>query len=159
MTCKLQQAGDTIVEVLIVIAVLSLVLTAAFLTSTASFKNTIDAKEHGEAQALATSQLEKIKALAASNPTSVFTSTNFCVDITTVTPSVYAATDARCVMKSDGTTPAPAGSEPAYIVSVHPTTSGGSNPSFVFQVNVKWDSVTGHGQANISLWYRLYQSS
>ena len=158
MTAKLQQAGDTIVEVLIVIAVLSLVLTAAFLTSTASFKNTIDAKEHGEAQALASSQLEKVKALAVSNPTSVFTSADFCVDITTTTPSVYAASDARCIMKSDGT-PAPSGFEPAFTVTVHPTTSGGSNPSYVFKANVNWDSITGHGKADLALWYRLYSSS
>ncbi len=57
----IRQAGDTIVEVLIAIAIVSLVLTGAY-ASTRRSRNAIQtAQEQGEALKIAESQLEYIK--------------------------------------------------------------------------------------------------
>lgn len=58
---SLYDRGDTIVEVLIAIAVVSLVLAAAFTSTRRSASATRTAQEHGEALKLAESQVEQIK--------------------------------------------------------------------------------------------------
>ena len=76
------QSGDTIVEVLISIAVLSLVLTAAFVTSNRSLQGVRDAQEHSEALSILQGQVETL--LASDKPTqdSIFDGAdnkNFCL--------------------------------------------------------------------------------
>jgi prepilin-type N-terminal cleavage/methylation domain-containing protein len=148
---NVHQAGDTIVEVLIAIAVLSLILTAAFITANNSLKATRDAEEHGQAQALVTAQLEKVKQLASANPTSIFVAFPFCVDSSLQVIDLSSPGNAAaCTLKSDGTTPAPSGFEPAYHLSV-------SQNANIFTATATWASATGSGKANVSMAYRVYQ--
>ncbi len=58
MSLKLKQRGDTIVEVLIATAVVSLVLTGAMAISNSSLKRIRGAQERSEAQAYAQSTVE-----------------------------------------------------------------------------------------------------
>lgn len=58
-TRNLNQAGDTIVEVLIAVVVVSVVLVGAYTISNASLRQIRMAQERGEAQKLATGILEK----------------------------------------------------------------------------------------------------
>src|SRR3989344_3190782 len=80
----LGKRGDTIVEVLIALAVLGLVLAGAYVSSNRSLGDSRDAQERGEALKIIESQAEQIKTMAKSNPNSLFsaaTSSNiFCID-------------------------------------------------------------------------------
>lgn len=86
-----RQNGDTIVEVLIVIAIISLVLGGAFASSRSSLVATQQSHERGEAVKFLEQQLELLKAAAEGNDTHIFDpslTTPFCLDLTltVVTP-------------------------------------------------------------------------
>ena len=68
---KIGNAGDTIVEVLIAIAVVSLVLGGAFTSTRRSSNTTRTAQEQGEALKLAESQVEQIKIALDNDPPSL----------------------------------------------------------------------------------------
>jgi type II secretory pathway pseudopilin PulG len=65
---SLQQGGDTIVEVLIAISIVSLVLVGAFVTSNRSLQSTRDTQEHAEATKLAEAQIEMARSYIESHP-------------------------------------------------------------------------------------------
>ncbi len=73
--------GDTIVEVLIAIAVVSLVLAGAFTSTRRSANATRTAQEYGEALKLAETQVERIKiAVDNNNSPNVLSAGSFCID-------------------------------------------------------------------------------
>src|SRR5487761_1385964 len=78
---RLTQAGDTIVEVLIAMAVISLVLAGAFLTTRNSQTGVLNSQEHAAALKLIESQLEQLRSVASANPPNlgVFTTSKFCM--------------------------------------------------------------------------------
>lgn len=65
---KINMRGDTIVEVLIAIAVVSLVLAGSYASTRRSANATRTAQEQGEALKFAESQVEQIKAALESSP-------------------------------------------------------------------------------------------
>jgi type II secretory pathway pseudopilin PulG len=148
---KLGQRGDTIVEVLICIGIISLVLTGAYVTSHRSSTGVRNSQEHAEALKLVESQLEQVRANVTDGLGDVFTvSTPFCmVDAKPVSASV-APGSAKCVQNSSGN---PTTSQPAYKLTTTRTTSGSGS---LFTMHAVWDSVTGSGQAQESMTYRLY---
>jgi type II secretory pathway pseudopilin PulG len=84
MSRVLAQTGDTIVEVLVAMAVLSLVLGGAYVTARHSLIATRQAQERSEALALVQGQIETLRGLAAEAtlpPTNLFNeSHDFCLD-------------------------------------------------------------------------------
>lgn len=87
ITCRLWRTdrGDTIVEVLLAIAVVSAVLGGAYVSANRSFNNTRQSQERGEASKLVEGQLERLKQATQSNPTLYFnlpetTPYPFCLD-------------------------------------------------------------------------------
>lgn len=76
---KLNKAGDTIVEVMVVLSILGLAIGISYATATRSLKSTRAAQENAEATAVLQSQLETLRYLAPSmsNPTTYGT---FCID-------------------------------------------------------------------------------
>lgn len=84
---NLRQAGDTIVEVLIAIAVVSAVLAGAFTSVRQSTQTTRSAQEQSEALKLAEAQLEQIKAAVTEGTPDVISIGSFCIDGTTITGS------------------------------------------------------------------------
>lgn len=74
------QGGDTIVEVLISIAILGTVLAGAYVTSNRSLLAERTAQEHTEALTLAESQVESLIGVGAPKApaTSIFTAGNYC---------------------------------------------------------------------------------
>lgn len=132
----IRQRGDTIVEVLIAIAIAGSVLTGAFAISNRSLQQIQMAQEHTEAQKIASSQVEKLDAFIADNPTYVTgspTPSTFCID--TNGSGKYVAVS-----------PSPAvcnfGVDNRYGSSI--TKIVGSNNNF--QVNVGWDGLNGNPQ-------------
>lgn len=79
-------AGDTIVEVLIALAIISLVITVSFATSQRALKIGQSAQERTEALKIAESQVETLKAMRAQTTSpNIYTAVNtFCVDPSTV---------------------------------------------------------------------------
>lgn len=81
------QGGDTIVEVLLAIAIASSVLGIAFATSSRNLRATRDVQEHAEATRLIQGQIEALRHTYYANPSSIPDTTNpFCMNGSTVVP-------------------------------------------------------------------------
>src|SRR5262245_22324828 len=107
------QRGDTIVEVLVAIGVISLVLGAAYVMTNRSAQNTRAAQERDNALKLAESQVERLKGLAATNPSAVFSGpTPFCI---ADNGSVWDANDNNCFVNTAGI---PVSTEPRFHLSI-----------------------------------------
>src|ERR1051325_5182355 len=98
-----RQRGDTIVEVLISLTVISLVLGGAYVTTNKSLIATRTAQERGNALKLAESQVEQIKGVAAINPSAIFTAAGtFCVYSSGGTLTVVGVPNVNCVVNTAG---------------------------------------------------------
>ena len=80
---KLNQRGDTILEVLISVAILSLILTTSFTLANRSSQATRQAAERGESSKFAQSEIEKLKYyLSTPNLTSMPSANSyFCLEV------------------------------------------------------------------------------
>ena len=147
--------GDTLVEVLMAILVLSTVLAGAYVTTSRSALGIRNSQENGEALKLLQGQLEQIRQNASALAAPVFSQpqgTPFCLVDAVVT------TGATCTRnRSDQA--AAANETPAYDISVVRGDCGISPtpPCHKFTVKATWDTVTGNGPANEQLTIRLYQ--
>lgn len=145
---KLTQAGDTIVEVLIAMLVISVILGGAFVTTHNSQNGVRDSQEHAEALKLAESQLEQLRADASGPSPTVFGATTpFCMYNSQVSPGA----SNNCQQNSSGV---PTSTEPIYHLVI---TRLPSNGGFIFTIDVNWAEVNGHGSADEKMVYRLYQ--
>lgn len=144
----LNQRGDTIAEVLVVIGILSLILSGAFVLTNRSLQSARSAQERLSAIKLVESQVEQIKNVSGTaNSATIFGPSipnPFCINASGV---VVAASNAACTMGAEGN---PATGQPAYKISV-------SRVGNDFTVNNKWDSATGRGQETIIIKYRAYE--
>lgn len=144
---SLRERGDTIVEVLIAITVISAVLGGAYVATNRSFLASRDAQERTAGLKLVESQLEQLKGVIASSPNTIFGGSvpaSFCV---TGPTSVADSGNSACYLDSSGT---PTGGEPRYHLSI--TRSGNT-----FTVKNDWAAVRGGAQNHIQMKYRLYQ--
>lgn len=140
-----RERGDTIIEVLIVIAVISLVLAGAYVTTNRSLLATRAAQERGNALKLAESQIEEIKGLAATNPTALFgTTAPFCITGTPPTPVTVSGTN--CTFSLPGN---PTGSGPQFAISITRTSN-------YFVLSETWTDVSGRVTDSLRLRYRVY---
>ena len=139
------QRGDTIVEVLISIAVVSLILGGAFATTSRSLASTRDAQERSDGLKLVESQLEQLKNIAATDPDAIFGSApaSYCI----ASGSVLASTNNAC--KVDATGVYVSGATPQYNLAV-------SRIGSVFTITNTWDDVRGR-QSNVEMKYRLHE--
>ena len=78
MHLKLGKRGDTIVEVLVVLAVLGLAIGTSFAIANHSLKDARDAQEHSEAVELVQQQIEDLR-LVSSNSAIYTQPGNFCI--------------------------------------------------------------------------------
>lgn len=143
-----RQRGDTLVEVLIAIAVVSMVLGGAYAVTNRSLLATRAAQERAIALKLAESQVERIKGIMATNPDSVMTMTgDFCIAANTGLP--VASTNSACLVDTDGN-PAPSSVQPAFRIVVN--RSGNT-----FTVTEGWEDVNGKQTDSLQLRYRVYE--
>lgn len=167
---KLNVRGDTIVEVLIAIIVLSTVLVTAYALATRSLKENQQAQEHSQALKIAEGQLEALKAYNDNTGGQVNGANGgFCFDSTgkliqgtfgSSEPSI-ARPDPKLTTASGGYPvdctqslaldgPCNASSGTCYYIGVRKDVSGDQ-----FIVTVRWDSIM-KGQDEVSLNYRTY---
>jgi prepilin-type N-terminal cleavage/methylation domain-containing protein len=140
------QRGDTLVEVLIAIAVVSLILGGAYVTTSRSLQATRAAQERSTALKLAESQIEQIKGLVNTNPTAVFGAPSpFCIAAATGLP--VDASEDDCGVDESG---AINSVEPVYHLSVE---RAGND----FTLTATWFNVSGRQTDSLQLRYRAYE--
>lgn len=148
---RLNQAGDTIVEVLIAIAVVSMVLGGAYVTTNKSLQGTRAAEERGNAIKLSESQLEQLKAMLA-NATDAASiegkASDFCIIQNAGLYALPNAGTTACRLSVAGVTKA--SGEPAFNVTIHKQSAD------VYKVTTRWNSILNPGQDNVQLTYRVY---
>lgn len=144
---KLAERGDTIVEVLISIAVISMILGGAYVTTNKSLQGTRAAQERSDALKLTESQLEAMKALAGTdNGGGLFANGlgDFCV----YNQAIIAATSANCKVNAKGS---PTTAQPAYTLKVTRTNTN------TFTVRATWAAIERSGTDSLDMTYRIYQ--
>jgi len=137
------ERGDTIVEVLIAIAVASLILVTAYVTTRHSLMSVQDTQEHSEALQLAQSQVE---ALRSTQKTPV-SGGCFGSDGTT-------ASGPGCGLDSTGARfNSDTSRSTEFTVAITSTTDNGSGMT-TYKVLTSWDSLLGPGKDFVTLYYQ-----
>lgn len=132
---KLDSAGDTIVEVLLAIAIVSVTLGAAYVAANRSLRATRLSQERGEALKYAESQVEMLRAYITHNDDrSPAQGTDKC--ITGVT--------------SVSNTPCKKGPDNRYSISTSYLTTAPAT----YRINVIWDAYGGGEEQKVTLYYR-----
>lgn len=143
MIKQARQSGDTIVEVLIAVAIISIVITVSFATAQRSLQIGRRAQERTEGLKVAESQVEILKALAPLTTPNIFDSTassptnpTFCVTPTQII-------NIGCAEGPDN----------RYNKQITRVDNGTES---TFNIRVYWDSLRG-GQEDIVISYRIHR--
>lgn len=142
---KKRQRGDTIVEVLIAIGIVSLVLTAAYNMSNRNSRTMQDVREQTRAQKLVEAQIESLR--IDNNPTSMASKCYVKVkndDGSIETKAVNVGT--ACTVDADGYQVADSYNGAKYSLSI--TLSG----DMLYTVQAQWDKLDG-SHANVTIYY------
>lgn len=142
----LKQQGETIVEVLIAVAVIGMTLGGAFVTTNRNIQASRNTEERSAALKIAESQIEQLKTLATNNPTKIFVDAlpgEFCLNA----GEVFASTNSRCKVDLKGNAVT---ATPQYEIRA---SKSGNN----FAVRVNWDQVGRTNQGNVRMVYRLHE--
>lgn len=151
---QLGQAGDTIVEVLIAIAVISAVLGSAYAITNNSVKSNQEAQEHSAALKVAESQLEQLKGWMEKGNTVPGTGSNFCMYV--------GADNSNQLEQSGENLPSTDASKyPANCKKAHDTVTDRfltiiNRTGDTYTVHVDWDGPKGI-RDSVSMVYRVYQ--
>lgn len=158
----LSQKGDTLVEVLIAMVIVSVVLGGAYVSSNNSFKATQTAKERDIALRVAESQVERIRGFKTQQPNApINNDTCFTPALAMVGNSGLPPLDtdnlrgtggsynAACVVTSVGATYAPGVNDIPY----HSDIQASGND---YTVHVRWPRSGGGQNQEIILRYRYY---
>lgn len=157
--------GDTIVEVMIVLAILGFAISIAFATANRSLINARQAQEHSEAVAFVQSQIEALRSMAPISTegapgTGIFDSsrTIFCLRNNPPTlvfepSSVTPATSADCNFGTASRYHIVVYSCDNYISS--PCAAAATNNN-TFTVQASWDDVAGDGRDTATTIYRVH---
>jgi type II secretory pathway pseudopilin PulG len=154
---KITSTGDTIVEVLISMAVVSLILSGAYATVNRTVINARQAQERGEAIKQVEGQLEKLRTLSKDPTNGVATTTSvFCVSRTTGSLQSFTAPAVNPPMPSldiDNFANYPAdcaeGTAPVnYYMSIERNNE-------IYTVRARWDRLGGE-RDEVVIVYRLY---
>jgi Tfp pilus assembly protein PilV len=157
---RLMQTGDTIVEVLLAMAVMSLILGGAYSIANRSLIGGRQAQERGEALKFTEAQVEKVKTLAGTNYAQLQQATLYCLDDTLTNKNItglssfppLASTNlgvypAECINQNpDGT--------PGFYHYAIQYDSASSND--VFTVVTRWDRAGGGGFDEVRLIYKVH---
>ncbi|HEY5667865.1 MAG TPA: hypothetical protein VIR03_01745 [Candidatus Saccharimonadales bacterium] len=144
---RLGEAGDTLVEVLMAIAVLGLALAGAFVTTNHSLLATRGSQERENGMKLVESQLEQVKNLASTNANAVFGAgvpASFCVNSS---GAVVSSANASCTVDASGVATT---AQPAYHLAITRNVN-------TFTITNRWTDVSGRQQDSVQMTYRVYQ--
>lgn len=155
------QRGDTIVEVLISVAVLSLVLTTTFALANRNSQANRQAAERGEALKIAQSEMERLKFYLSSTGVDIpAPGSNFCMklsgtEIVTLTGTL--PTDPNSDKNLSNTaiysSQCQDGVGSLYYRVVQ---RGAGSNSNTYTAYVRWQAVTGNGVDQVAVVHKLY---
>lgn len=146
----LRNRGDTIIEVMIVLAVLGLAITMSYTTANRSLLATRQAQENARATQLLYSQIEQMRLLAAvpsPSPTqNIFRAVGapFCV---TVVSGVYAVLDTTapaCLVDN------------LYRLSITHTDNPAAGRPNTFTLTATWLDASGRENSTVTMNYRIH---
>lgn len=156
--------GDTIIEVMVVLAVLGLAIGISYATASRSLLDTNQAEENSQATEYATSQVEDLRYLAptssstnhSQDPTAniFYPSGAFCISSPTAADPITTATSTNCmfggqyqvlIYNCDYFVPA----------SINPCAGAAPN-SDTFVVEATWPNALGQGADSATLSYRVH---
>lgn len=144
------QRGDTIVEVMICIAVIGLALGTGYALTNRSFKYGLSAAERSQAQAIAQGQAEFIKNASLEGTSTAYTSQteNFCI----YDGNSTAGNDSGLAVGSAQT-----GSNVCqnFDGSIYTVRINYSSSTRVFTIKTLWDSSTSSSGNQTTLYYKL----
>jgi type II secretory pathway pseudopilin PulG len=157
LRAQARQAGDTIIEVLIAVAVVSAVLSGAFLTTSHTVKNIQQSQEHEEALGLLQGQMERLKVVtkdrAAAAPFFA-TDSPFCLSTANAKVDIAgsslpaAAYPAQCTF----------GPGNRYNIGIIQLRDGSGAHNNVFSAQASWVGPTGAND-RVNILYRLFPGS
>lgn len=136
------QRGDTIVEVIIAIAVISSVLAGAFYLTNHSTRAVRDAEEHAQALQLLQGQVEQLRAQAPDNRWTDLPA-HFC----------FSSSGAITPLASSTTYGCKAGTYYNFVID-RPAAAPPAGQNALFKVKVQWDSILD-AKGNESLLYKI----
>lgn len=148
---KLHERGDTIIEVLIVLAVLGMAISISYATANRSLLNARQAQESSTASELARRQIERIRTLSgitdSTDPNYIYvTNRSFCInDANNVVPIIGSPFPPACQFSVGG----------SYSYDIQSDYLGSANDNF--RVTVTWDDVMGQGRDRATLEYRVHK--
>jgi type II secretory pathway pseudopilin PulG len=161
---KITSNGDTIVEVMVVLAILGLAISISFATANRSLLDTAQAEENSQATEYAESQVEDLRYLA---PTSSSTDTS-----QNPTANIFNPTSAFCITNPTAASPITTTTSNCkfgpqnYQVLVYNCDGynrGGNNPcsatspnSDTFIIQAIWPDSLGQGNDTVTLSYRVH---
>ncbi len=138
---KLGSRGDTIVEVLIAVAIVGVVLTGAYASARRSLNGVRASQERAEALKIAEGQLEMLKYYAATAPTPTYPAPSFCLYVSGLTVTTVTSADVtHCKNQNPGA---------RYNIAIAkdtPTTD-------VFTIAITWPQING-GTGQLSIGYK-----
>ncbi len=140
---RLNTRGDTIVEVLLAMVIVSAVLGGAYASSNRSLNAARQSQERGEALKLVEGQLELLKAQGKRDNAVVYTGPSpFCIE--PGSNSVLATSDPACQNSALGV---------PYDLTI---TRGTALDSNKFTVLATWDRAGGGTREQLSIVYKMY---
>lgn len=154
-----RQAGDTIVEVMIVLAVLGLAIGISFSTANRSLLDARQAQENAQATERLQAQIENLRTMAANQPTLPNGSPNpdyifqpagqhFC--------TYNNASGYHVQQITAGPPPAACHTDNLYDVNIVYVAAGPSIIGGTFSLVGTWPDVQGQGNDTVTLSYRYY---
>ncbi len=158
---RLNQVGDTIVEVMVVLAILGSAIGISYATANRSLLNVRQAEESSEGDTLAQEQIEALRSFVqytSTGPESsndIFNqSSNFCIDNTQNDVVDISATSATLFSEyvSPHDDPCTYTNGIKYYIA-----DSYSSVNSTFEVQVAWYDVLGQGIDTATLYYNLYQ--
>jgi prepilin-type N-terminal cleavage/methylation domain-containing protein len=159
---RLAERGDTIVEVLIAIAIISAILSGAYIVVNKSLIAGRESQERGNALKLSQGQIERLKNLSSSNPTKLFNSAEpifakpaFCINDANELvqadpdhPDDASRTDDACKLDSQGDK---TNEEPVYRLYITR-----ESDLHTFVLTTKWASTQSADNNSVQLIYKAY---
>lgn len=172
--------GDTIIEVLLCIAILAQVFVVAYAVTSHSYAESITAAEHTKAMKLAQSQLESLKIRQQQSSNTFWTTNfmqsgqNFCLDTTATDPNNTSTWGPIIQNETNDPTQlkiSPPGDKKNYNAQCVTDQSGnginyfinvsasGLNVTQTYFVTVRWNGVDNDNQNMVQFFYRLAASN
>ncbi len=155
---KLGKRGDTIIEVLMAIVVISATLGTAFATINSGVKGTRSSQERAEALKIVESQIELLKSARANSVSGLYgRSRAFCVNKTGSNITIHEAFNPPGSVGDAQAQPLTSYSNDCRNNSI----TGGYNYSIeedasnVFVIRARWSSITGDRNDQIEIKYRM----